>query len=101
MLGEAVRIFLEQETGGAKAAATVLASPQFAQMLKVATREGYVEGSVITKKLNRAEMAFQATSVFKKWVKTLDDNQKAQLASVGMVGYLFNSLPDESQEQSE
>jgi len=99
LAGEAVRLFLQQETGGAKAASAVLASPEFAQMLKVAAREGYTEGSTITQKLSQAERAFERSASFKKWAAKLDDAGKSQLAVTGILGYLLNSLPENPREQ--
>ncbi len=98
-LANSTKEFINQTTDGAKSAAEVLASPQFASMLRVAAREGFTEGSAITGKLKKAQTAFERSATFRRWTDTLSNSERARLLSVGMVGYLLNRLPEGEDDQ--
>lgn len=92
--GQAVRELLQQTSNGSKTASRLLASPEFSSMLKVAARDGYTEGRVISKKLAKKEKAFERSRLFAKWQDNLTNSQRARLLSIGTIGYLMNKLPE-------
>lgn len=82
--------FLKQGTNGAKRAADLLASPQFQSIVRRSAKEGVIDGAnTASKGLQGAEMALKRTKSYKKWVKTLSDNQRENLKSSGLIAYLF------------
>jgi hypothetical protein len=94
LAGAAVNEFLNQSTSGAKAASAALASSKFQNMMRTAVRDGFTDGAEITKKLNLAEKQFQKSKAFDRWAKTLAEDERAKLLSVGAATYL---LRDEDQ----
>lgn len=100
-LASVTKDFINQVTDGAKSAAEVLASPQFSSMLRVAAREGFVEGSAITGKLAKAEKAFERSATFRRWTDTLSNSQRARLLSVGTAGYLLGNLPEGEEDDDQ
>jgi len=88
---DAVGDFLRNTTPSANKANDFISSPQFQRMMKEAVRDGVHEGSVISSKTRNIEKLASRSDKYKEWVKTLDGNQKADLASLGLVNYLMQT----------
>jgi len=89
LAGGAVNEFLKQATSGSKAAAVVLSSPQFQNMVRAAAKDGFTEGAEITANLALASRSFEKSRVFKKWADTLEQSEKTRLARIGVLPFLL------------
>jgi hypothetical protein len=90
--------FINQSSNGAKAASSVLASPQFQNMVRTAVRDGFTEGAAITEKTKKMEKAFDQSAAFKKWSKALTKDERSKLASVGTLTYLLRDRNEEGEK---
>lgn len=97
MGGAVVREFLENSSDGARAANQALANREFQNMMRVAVREGYVEGREISRKLQAAEKAFMRSQAYKRWAENLDATAATQLATEGVIGYLMSDSEEKPQ----
>jgi len=86
--GNAINDILTSKTPRADAAAQLLASPQFMSMIRQSISGGVVEGSEISSRLKKAESLIEQSENFKKWADTLSDNEKIQLANLGLIGFI-------------
>lgn len=86
--------FLNSKTSRASAVGDLLASDQFRSLVSDSVREGVVEGGRITRKLQKAEKALEKSNAYKRWAETLATDDKAKLASVGLISYLFDEKED-------
>lgn len=93
---DAMSEFLNQSTGGAKAASDLLSSPQFQNLIRESVKDGVVQGGELTRKLANAEKKLAKTKQYQKWVNSLTDNDRAALAG-GLIPYLFTI--DESEQE--
>lgn len=86
--------FLNSRTSKSAAVGDLLASDQFRSLLTDSVRDGVVEGRRISKKLQKAEKALEKSESYKRWAETLATDDKAKLASVGIISYLFDEKED-------
>ena len=82
--------FLSGKTSKSRAIGDLLASDQFRNIITDAVRSGVVKGGAITRKLKKAEDAIEQSAKYQKWADTLNESDKAKLASVGLISYLFD-----------
>lgn len=94
---DATSQFLSQSTDGARAAANLMATPQFQNLIRNAVKEGVVEGGQASQKLLDAERRLSRSRQYQKWVETLAQPQRAALAG-GLIPYLLS--PVESNEDT-
>ncbi len=88
--GMVIKDMLSQTSDVSKAASNVLSNAEFQNLMRVAAREGYQEGAEVSNILRNAEKAFQKSQAYKRWAAALDPEAQAQLATLGMLGYLTN-----------
>lgn len=87
---DATRQFLSQSTDGARAAANLMSTPKFQQLIRDAVEEGTLGANKRFEKIKRAEKALEKTKRYQDWVKTLTDDQRAALGG-GITAYLLGS----------
>ena len=95
---DAVGDFLRNQTPAASKANDFVASSQFQAMMKDAVRDGVHEGGVISDRTRKIEKLVRKSDRYKQWAETLDGNQKADLASLGLVNYLLQADETEKEE---
>lgn len=95
---DAIGEFLRNSTPSANKANDFIASPQFQSMMKEAVKDGVHEGNIISSKTKNIERLVKKSDKYKQWSDTLDGNQKADLASLGLVNYLMQA--DETTEET-
>jgi len=88
---DAVGDFLRNQTPSANKANDFISSPNFQSMMKEAVRDGVHEGGVLSSRTKNIEKLTKKSDKYKKWAETLDGNQKADLASFGLVNYLLQA----------
>ena len=94
----AIMSFMRQSTDGAKAAANLMAAPEFQNIIRNSVRDGVVDGGVITKELLNAQARLEKTKKYQKWAETLTGKDRDKLAS-GLIGYLFTDKEGRHGEQ--
>ncbi len=90
--------FISQTSSPAKAASNLMSDPSFKDMIRQATKQGVVDGTLASQKVLDAERKVMKTKRFKEWVRVLGNEAPAALvggASGSLVGYLFNHNPDD------
>jgi len=86
--GNAINDILTSKTPRADAASKLLSSPQFMSMIRQSVAEGVIDGAEVSSKLKKAEGLIESSEKFKKWADTLSDNEKLQLANIGLIGFI-------------
>ena len=87
---DAVSEFLSGTSSKARAANQFISSPQLQALMKEAVRDGVVDGGIISRKTKAIEEQLKKSAAYKKWADTLDGSQLAQVASMGVAGYLLS-----------
>lgn len=88
---DAIGDFLRNQTPSANKANDFISSSHFQNMMKEAVRDGVHEGAALSAKTKKIEDVTKRSERYKKWADTLDGNQKADLASLGLVNYLMQA----------
>ena len=88
---DAIGDFLRNQTPSANKANDFISSSHFQNMMKEAVRDGVHEGAALSAKTKKIEDVTKRSDRYKKWADTLDGNQKADLASLGLVNYLMQA----------
>ncbi|MEE8208489.1 MAG: hypothetical protein V3T88_06020 [Nitrosomonadaceae bacterium] len=90
--------FLKQTTDGAKRASTLMASPEFQNIVRESVKEGVIDGAIASKKLIAAETKLARSKVYQKWAETLSAGDRKALQN-GLVRYLFQEDLDQEANQ--
>lgn len=96
LAGGATREFMNQTTGGAVSAATVLSSPKFQNMIRQAVKEGVTDASKASAALKKSENIFKKSPVFKKWIESLSNSERSEITKSGPISYLLGKLPTQT-----
>lgn len=97
--GAAFKMLIEGSTDKAKAANMMLADSKFKQMVRQATKDGVVDGQVASAKLKASQELFGKSKTFKKWADTLEPENKALVARVGIMNYLLRPRPEQQEDK--
>ena len=92
-------MLIEGSTDKAKAANMMLADSKFKQMVRQATKDGVVDGQVASAKLKASQELFGKSKTFKKWADTLEPENKALVARVGIMNYLLRPRPEQQEDK--
>lgn len=80
--------FLNQSSSPAKAAAALIAKPQFQDTIRKAINERINNPQAASEALKRAENDLMATKEYRDWLRTLDKSSRVQ-ATAGFLGYML------------
>ena len=81
--------FINQSTNGALKASNLVGSEKFQDMIRVAVKDGFVEGKQETERLNKAEQQLMKTKQYREWADMIVD-KGLPLGTTGILSYLFN-----------
>ncbi len=90
LAGTVVADILSGSGGAAKTTSDMLGSAKFQSIIRKAVSDGVQDGAKKTKSLEAAEKVFSKSNTYKKWAGKLDETSKQQLATQGLIGYLFS-----------
>lgn len=95
LIGTAVEDLLKRKTKRSESVGELLASPQFQQMITEAVKDGFVEGSQLSKKAQKLESLVEKSRSYKAWAEALEQSESVKLANIGLASYLLS--PEETE----
>lgn len=90
---------LDGTTKRSELAGNLLASPEFAHVIRQGVAKGVMTGTKAAEQMRKAESSLVKSAAYKAWAGTLKDSEKAQLASVGITSFLLS--PQQEQENKD
>ena len=88
MASGAAEMLLKQSTNGAKAAADLMGSPQFQNIIRQSVKEGVIDGAKASEALRKAEESLMKSKKYEKWANAIIKDDRAALSG-GLLTYLF------------
>jgi hypothetical protein len=89
MASGAAEMLLRQSSNGARAAADLMGSPQFQNIIRQSVKEGVIDGAKASDALKKAEKALMKTKRYEKWANAIIKDDRAALSG-GLLTYLFS-----------
>jgi hypothetical protein len=89
-VASAVGSILKADTKRSAAAGELLASPEFANVIRKGVAEGVITGRKASEQLKRAESQLMKSQKYKAWANTLRKEELELISSVGLAAYLTN-----------
>lgn len=88
-IGMPTREFVRLSSDAALFADRVMSSPKFKIMLRSAAKDDFLTGAPASKELTLKARVFEKSAEFRDWMQALNPDARAQLATMGVLNYLF------------
>lgn len=89
MASNLVDQLLSQTTSRSKSAAELLASNDFRRLITQSVKDGVNQGNLLSADTIKLQKLIEKSDKYKRWAFTLNNSEKARLASLGVVNYLI------------
>ncbi len=93
-VASAVGSVLKADTKRSAAAGELLASPEFANIIRRGVFEGVVTGNKASERLKKAEAQLMRSKRYKQWAETLNKEELQAISSIGLAAFLTGQQED-------